>query len=203
MRIIRVKEINTGDSFVKENFIYYRNKSNYSNIDVVIKQLIELLHLNQKIVVDLDNDRTAIYAAYLTLEKENSILSKRSEIAGEWDYGKNKGINPDTISYTSGKKIHWICNKAHTWVEDASHRYRGHNCPYCSGHRVWSGFNDVATLHPEAAYFWNDDNVKSNSVSSGSEKKVNLRCPSCGHTWRTGVWYIVKNPRCLKCKHKK
>ena len=202
LRVIRVKEIDSGDSFVEDDVIYYRNKSNYSNIGIVVKLLIELLHLNQEITVDLDSDRTAIYSAYLTLEKENSILSKRPEIASEWDYEKNKGINPDTISYTSGKKIHWKCDKGHTWIEDASHRYRGHNCPYCSGHRVWPGFNDVATLHPEAAYFWDDDNlVKPEEVSFGSEKKVNLHCPVCGHKWKTGVWYIVKNPKCPKCKH--
>ena len=201
VRLIRVKEVIEGKTFEDSDVIYYRYSRRYLNLDEPIKLITNLIGIRSP-KVNIDNDEAAINANYLTIEKENSILVKRPEIASEWDYEANKGINPDTISYTSGKRIHWICSKGHKWVEDASHRYRGHNCPYCSGHRVLEGFNDVATTHPEAAYFWDTDNlVRPEEASFGSEKKVNLRCPVCGHKWKTGVWYIVKNPKCPKCKH--
>ena len=185
IRLIRIKEVDTGETCMDGDTIYYRYNRIYSNLEEPLKLLFELLKLKCSDEINLENDRSIIYSNYLTIEKENSILSKRPEIADEWDYEKNGLINPDTISYTSGKPIHWKCKLGHTWIEDASHRYRGHNCPYCSGHRVWPGFNDIATTHKLDMLDWDytKNTMSPQNISKGSEKKVHWKCHVCGHEW--------------------
>lgn len=185
IRLIRIKEIADGKTYVDGNIIYYRYDRVYSNLGEPVRLLFDMLKLNYSAEINIESDRTTIYSNYLTLEKENSILSKRPEIADEWDYDRNVSINPDTISYTSGKLIHWKCKLGHTWVDDASHRYRGHNCPYCSGHRVWPGFNDITTTHKLDMLDWDygRNTIKPQEISRGTEKKVHWKCHVCGHEW--------------------
>lgn len=185
IRLIRIKEIDNGETYIDGDIIYYKYDRIYSNLGEPIKLLFNSLKLINIEEIDIEEDRATIYSNYLTIEKKNSILTKRPEIADEWDYEKNGSINPDTISYTSGKPIHWKCKLGHTWIEDASHRYRGHNCPYCSGHRVWPGFNDIATTHKIDMLDWDYDKntITPQKISKGSEKRVHWKCHVCGYEW--------------------
>ena len=81
---------------------------------------------------------------------------------------------------TSTKKS-WKCPNDHIYEATVNHRTaRGDSCPYCSNHRVLTGFNDLDHLFPkiaQEAYGW--DPTK---VLSGSNKKFNWMCSKL-HTY--------------------
>lgn len=56
---------------------------------------------------------------------------------------------------------------------------KGNGCPYCSGHRVLVGFNDVWTTNPDVAKLLVDpsDGYK---YTQCSNQKVHFQCPDCG-----------------------
>lgn len=63
----------------------------------------------------------------------NSLGRKFPEISTEWDFEKNSGINPDTVSYGSKKKYWWKCRKNHSWEASPNQRTRpkSSSCPLC------------------------------------------------------------------------
>lgn len=51
-------------------------------------------------------------------------------------------------------------------------------CPICNGKTVVSGINDIATLRSDLVKYF--ENIKdAESVSTGSHKRVKLKCPEC------------------------
>jgi hypothetical protein len=95
------------------------------------------------------------------------------------------GWDPATVSAGSSKKLEWRCSKGHTWGATVSNRtLLGTGCPYCSGQKVWAGFNDLATTHPvlaAEAFGWDPA-----TVSAGSDKKRRWEC-HLGHTWTASI----------------
>ena len=68
---------------------------------------------------------------------------------------KNGSITPRQVSPNSNRKVWWTCDLGHDYqAVIAARTARGSGCPYCSGRRVLSGFNDLATLEPEIAKQW-------------------------------------------------
>ena len=83
---------------------------------------------------------------------ENSLSSVRPDIAREWSE-KNLPLTPDDVSYGSHLKVWWKGECGHEW-QATIHSRTGANrsgCPYCSGNRVLTGFNDLATRFPDIA----------------------------------------------------
>ena len=116
---------------------------------------------------------------------ENDLLTKYPELAKE-----AYGWDPATVCYGSEKIVTWKAACGHTWDVAVKRRsLRGTNCPYCSGHQILVGFNDLETVDPvlaKEAYGWNPQNF-----TRGSKKKVQWK-GDCGHIWDA----IIKN-RCL------
>ena len=75
--------------------------------------------------------------------------------------------------------------------------HRGYGCPYCSGHQVLTGFNDLATTHPEIARELVDGDPS--TISAGSHKKF-LWQGNCGHQWMATVNNRTK-PRKTSCPY--
>ena len=68
------------------------------------------------------------------------------------DYERNQGIDPETLSVHSKKKVYWKhwCEDAqmwHSWKAAIKDRTQGTGCPYCANKKVLVGFNDLATTH--------------------------------------------------------
>jgi hypothetical protein len=106
----------------------------------------------------------------------NDLKTLLPEIASEAD-----GWNPEEVSPKSSKNLDWKCKLGHSWKAKPADRSRGDQCPYCSGKRVLSGFNDLSTTHPslaDEAQGWNPT-----EVSFGSNKSVVWRC-KLGHEWK-------------------
>ncbi len=111
----------------------------------------------------------------------NDLATLFPEVAKEAD-----GWDPRTFTAGSNKKLKWRCEKGHTYeaavVDRAGTNKSG--CPVCSGRKVLSGFNDLATLYPEVAkeaHGWDPT-----TLTSKSGKKLNWECRE-GHHWQAKV----------------
>jgi len=137
----------------------------------------------------------AVWKGYNDLETLYPDLSK------QWHPTKNKGLKdkkgtdistPDKISAGSRQKVWWYLpyddprtgkHFDFEWEAVVSHRtIEGSKCPYLTGNKLLSGFNDLATTNPELAAQWHpvkNGNLTPRDVSDNSNKKV----------W----WYISAN----------
>ena len=116
----------------------------------------------------------------------NDLASRFPEMAAEAN-----GWDPSAVVSNTNKKLSWICSKKHTWTTSPNARVsNGTGCPYCSGNRVFPGFNDLLTTHPELAsqaVGWDPK-----AVIAGSHKRLRWKCDN-GHEWvavvgsRTGL----------------
>jgi hypothetical protein len=111
--------------------------------------------------------------------------------------------NPTEYSAGSAAKVSWRCPKGHTFESIIySRALRGDSCSICAGRKVLSGFNDLATTHPELSK--EADGWNPTVVSAGSNKKFDWICRE-GHRWnatlnnRTGK----NSAGCAVCTNKK
>jgi len=131
-----------------------------------------------------------------TKKEKHPLSVTHPELAKEAD-----GWDPATLSFGSGKKMSWKCPKGHVYQTSVDKRtLRGHSCPFCSGHQVLAGFNDLATTHPEYAELavgWDPT-----QYSFGSEFNATWKCP-LGHTWTATVINHVRNKQgCAVCANR-
>lgn len=130
----------------------------------------------------------------------NDLATTKPELVPEWS--DRNYTKPTDITKGSGKKVWWICNKGHEWEARVSDRskFNGTNCPYCSGHAVLVGFNDLGTLHPWLIPYYSKDNPPIGSYTSGSDSKIDLICAK-GHTWNTRIYSVTRGvPECPECR---
>jgi len=121
----------------------------------------------------------------------NDLATTHPEIAVEayeWD--------SSTLTMGSHKKVEWKCQKGHIWISRVVERAQSNGCPYCSGHRVMAGFNDLGTTHPEIAAQL--VNVDPKTISSGIHRKLIWRC-SKNHEWDAPVHSRARGVGCPVC----
>ena len=111
------------------------------------------------------------------------------------------GWDPRQVIAGSNKKFNWKCKLGHKWSAVASSRTAlGTGCPVCANLKIESGFNDLATTHPELAkeaYGWNPK-----EVGSGSPSKLQWKC-SNGHVYSAPpMRKTSKNTGCSICANK-
>ena len=123
----------------------------------------------------------------------NDIATTNPELLNEWDYEKNDklGIYANKITKGYGKKVWWKCPNGHSYDAIVNNRIKGDSCPYCSGHRVLSGFNDITTTNPELINEWDyEKNAKfgyyMNNYTKGNATKVWWRCEK-GHSYQATI----------------
>ena len=75
------------------------------------------------------------------------------------------------------------------------------DCPYCSGHKVLSGFNDLAHQHPQLIKEWNfeKNSFSPENVTSHSGKKAWWKCDK-GHEWQATIDSRSNGVGCPYCK---
>ena len=108
---------------------------------------------------------------------------------------------PSCVLPGSHKKVWWKCSKNHIWEETIRDRSSGKKCPFCTNYKVLSGYNDLATVHPEIALEWNYDkngNLKPNQVKHSANIKVWWKC-SQGHEWEAFVFNRSNGHGCPYC----
>lgn len=109
-------------------------------------------------------------------------------------------------SLVGNRKYWWLGKCNHTW--EAVFRKRAvenSGCPICSGRRVLSGFNDLATLNPKLAAEWHptkNEKVSATEIASQSNLKV-WWLGTCGHEWEATVNSRHGGKGCCFCSNKK
>lgn len=134
------------------------------------------------------------------IKGETDLATTHPELLAEWSYERNT-ILPTEVSMGSQKKVWWKCKHGHSWEATVNNRTGGSNkCPYCSGRKVWPGFNDLATTYPELCAQWDfeKNSVLPSEVSAGSNKKVWWKCEH-GHSWEAIIASRVRGNGCPYC----
>jgi len=122
---------------------------------------------------------------------ENDFAAAYPELASQWHPTKNGSLTPQAVAPFSNRKVWWICGKGHEFAAVIGARVSGSTaCPYCTGRKVLSGFNDLETLHPAIAAQWHPDlngTLSPKKVTTGSHKKVWWQCAE-GHVWKAVIY---------------
>ncbi|MEE0839988.1 MAG: zinc-ribbon domain-containing protein, partial [Acutalibacteraceae bacterium] len=128
-------------------------------------------------------------ASQKILRGYNDLQTVNPDLAKEWNYNKNFGLNPMDVLPKSGKKVWWVCSNGHEWQATIAHRNDGSGCPYCSGRYVITGENDLKTINPDLANEWNykrNGSLKPAHFLANSHEKVWWKC-SNGHEWQATI----------------
>ena len=137
------------------------------------------------------------------IKNKNTFGDKHPELLNEWDYEKNKGIDPYTIAPNYTKNVWWKCMKGHSWQAITPNRIKGRGCPYCSNKKIVVGENDFASEHPELLSEWDYERneILPTQITSGSMKQVYWKCYK-GHSWKCAI-PTRKISGCPYCGNKK
>ena len=133
------------------------------------------------------------------LKGYNDLQTLFPEVAKTWS-PKNESP-PSEVSPSSNRAVLWLCEDGHEWKARVADRTEGHGCPYCAGQRVWQGFNDLATTHPELPAEWSDRNksLSPNTITYKNRSNVWWHCNKCGNDYQAVVYARANGRVCPFC----
>lgn len=117
--------------------------------------------------------------------KDNCLAVINPKFIKEWHLAKNNKLTPYNITFNSSERVWWKCCKCkNEWNASVYTRIRGHNCPYCSGHKV-SDTNRLNMYYPKLIEEWNfkKNKKRPSEYSYGSRAKVWWVCRKCNFEW--------------------
>jgi len=122
------------------------------------------------------------------------------KVAQEWSTA-NLPLLPWQVTAYANTKVWWVCEKGHEWKALISTRSYGSQCPYCSGIKVLTGYNDLATTHPQFVKEWSSRNgsLLPDSVNQRSTENVWWHCDACGNEYRAVIKSRVQGVGCPVC----
>ena len=129
-------------------------------------------------------------AGKLPIVGKTDLFSIYPNLQEEWDYEKNEDINPESLLPYSSKSAWWKCKNGHSWKAKVSLRSEGRNCPYCMNKKVWKGYNDLETTHPDIAKEWDyskNGALFPSDITAGNNKDIWWIC-SLGHSYKAKPW---------------
>ena len=134
----------------------------------------------------------ALNAHHLKTRKSNEQFVKEVVALGT-------GIVPLCEYNGCHEDMSFMCINKHVWESTPHDILSGYGCPYCSGQKVWKGYNDLWTTHPEFAIMLKDPNVGF-EISRGSNQCAEWICPDCGTIKMDSPKEVVAYGfRCSKC----
>ena len=130
----------------------------------------------------------------------NDLATVHPKLISEWSE-RNHPLNPTDVSAYSNRKVWWRCDKGHEWNALISSRSDGHGCPYCAGQRVWKGFNDLSSTHPEIASEWSykNENLIPTVITAKNTTNVWWLCSKCGNEYKAVVSARANGLTCPFC----
>ena len=134
----------------------------------------------------------------------NDLKTKNPELVKEWHTIKNGKLKPEDFFPNSHVKVWWICPNGHEYEAYIIHRNNGTGCPVCKGKLIIKGINDLETINPTLAKYWDikKNIIKPFEIGVGSGKKYWWKCPQCGNQWYGRVVDVAKKKYiCSKCKN--
>ena len=123
-----------------------------------------------------------------TATRRHNLLILNPDIAFQWHPFKNGDLTPDKVTPVSWKKVWWLCDKGHEWIDRIKERVNGNTCPYCFGIDAIKEYN-LSSYHPAVAAQWHptkNSGLTPEDVTPGSTKKVWWVCEK-GHEWKTSI----------------
>ncbi len=140
-----------------------------------------------------------VCAGKVVVPGENDLESLYPGIAAQWHPTRNGELTPQKLSPCSNRKVWWLCGQGHEYQASVSARsVHNSGCPYCAGHKVMPGFNDLESVEPKLAAQWHptlNGALTPRMVTCGSRKKVWWRCAS-GHEWKAVIYSRASKQRC-------
>ena len=136
----------------------------------------------------------------------NDLKTKNPELVKEWHPTKNGDLKPENFFPNSHKKVWWICPKGHEYESYIIYRNNGTGCPICSCKIIIKGINDLETLNPNLAKYWDykRNKEKPSEVSIKSGKRVWWFCSKCKSSWNGRIVDIAKKKNiCSMCANRK
>ena len=130
----------------------------------------------------------------------NDLASLYPELMEEWS--NRNTIDPETISAASHKKAWWKDPLGHEWETEIRYRtLRKTGCPYCKGHKLLKGFNDLESAYPSVAKEWSSRNfdILPDMVTAFSNQKVVWKCAKCGGEWQARIADRTSGSGCPYC----
>lgn len=168
----------THEEFVEELLIknkYYAN----GEIELIGRYVDSKTNIACRCVID--GNRWNPRASHL-LEGQGCSMCKHKRVGVDDFLARLKATGKEITAldlYIDMKtKIRFQCKLGHIWPDTPDNILRGCGCPYCSGHKVLIGFNDLWTIRPDVAQMLKnlDDGYK---YTKGSAKKLSFICPDC------------------------
>ncbi len=203
IKLIRIRECGLDE--YPDCICIMRKRSNEKDLVITIKKLLTLLGIVSA-SIDLDRDRGKIQESLVSNEKDNSLEEVYPNVAKTWNYAKNGNLKPTMIMPRSQKKVWWICEKGHEWVNSVNNRVVTNGCPVCNNIKVESGYNDLISKYPLIAKEWDCDKnqgMMPSDVKYNSYEKYWWKCKQ-GHVWQASVnSRTMRNAGCPYCSSKK
>ena len=134
----------------------------------------------------------------------NSLAEVNPDLASEWHATKNESLSPYEVSFSSGKKFWWKCEKGddHEWQASIDNRNKGKGCSVCAGLTVVNS-NCLATTHPEIAKEWHstkNGNLTPFDIIAGSHIDIWWKCDTdVNHEWISRSSARVEGNGCPNC----
>lgn len=130
----------------------------------------------------------------LVLAGYNDLATTHPHLAAEL-----VGTDPTTVVAGTEQTLLWRCpNHEQPYPASGASRVRGSACPYCGrGKWVLTGYNDLATTHPELAKEIVAGDPTTVRVTSNTV--MTWRCAAHGHTYRTAVRVRARGNGCPYC----
>ena len=86
------------------------------------------------------------------------LIDTHPEIAEEWDHAKNGELTPFGVTFGSGRKVWWLCDRGHSYQAQVTNRTKkagGTGCPVCKGTQV-AADNNLLLQFPSVAAQWHE-----------------------------------------------
>lgn len=142
-------------------------------------------------------------------KKEKRYVSDNAQLMAEWDWSRNIGLSPFSLTAGSEKKVWWKCDLGHEWQAKIYSRTEGRGCPKCNTRTKstiaqngsfydWCLRNEQMELLEE----WIDGRnpFSPHDVSFGSSRKIWWRCSCCCNEWTTALYNRTTSRQgCPKC----
>ena len=192
IKLFRVREqgLNKTQSAIN---VFRKDNSSYEDLDETIKTIIDMIGEINSYDIDTRRDEIQIVKEYKFIELNKSFGKKHKDLLIDWNYDKNKGLDPYSISEYSKILLNWKCNKCgKEWKATASMRSRGRKkCPYCSS---------LSSTNNSILKEWDYDKNKitPDSISINSGVKVWWKC-NRGHEWEASIANRIKGTKCPYC----
>jgi predicted Zn-ribbon and HTH transcriptional regulator/DNA-directed RNA polymerase subunit RPC12/RpoP len=133
--------------------------------------------------------------------KENLFAIKYPELLQEWDFTKNRGIDPYQLTGGSNKKVWWNCKNCKNSYQAEIYRRVSlkSNCAKCR--KRFKTKTPLSVTHPEILSEWDYDSNKKYDptiLTYGSNYKANWKC-SKGHLYSLEIVEKTKGTKCPYC----